>query len=582
MVNAIGLEQQLPIFQMDLQLSHTYSEVKNPDDWSVNFLQSGAGVGGFNNVADVNPEDIPKAANNDFTQAIMNGIVTSSNFSRERALAASLDFKTNIHVTDYLNMDFKFGGKYRYQTRSYVYDLYNGGGLQFGDAAYINDLIISHFHLPVDRYKISLPYFSDPNFSYGTILDGRYTMVGPLDYGMLAELSTLIKSHTDDIANHPGAATAYGHNNFASTSNNYSGDEKQSAFYVMSIINIGQDITLIPGVRYQNLQTTYTAVRGMQNRLSFLAYNNYDTSATQSHGYWLPNVSLRYRPLSWFDIRLSYTKTLAYPDFNAIIPRIDVDGNNGIISYNNFTLSPQRSTNYDLYLSFYDNTVGLFTVGGFLKQIDDLIYNWAFYATGTNIVQYYPPQYVGTTAPAGAYLVNTFVNDSHRVNDYGVEIDWQSQFWYLPAPFSGLVLNVNYTHIFSEAEYPYTIIRTVNRKTTYVDTTFTDRLLDQPNDLVNISLGYDYRDFSVRVSMLYQTDIFTGANFWPQLRSHTSAYRRWDVAVKQQLPWYNLQLFCNLNNLNGANDLSVIQGGGVPLAEQQYGLTVDFGLRWKL
>jgi hypothetical protein len=81
--------------------------------------------------------------------------------------------------------------------------------------------------------------------------------------------------------------------------------------------------------------------------------------------------------------------------------------------------------------------------------------------------------------------------------------------------------------------------------------------------------------------MLYQTEIFTGVNFWPQLRSHTAAYRRWDVALKQELPWYGLQLYANLNNINGANDLSVIQGGGVPLAEQQYGLTVDLGLRWK-
>jgi hypothetical protein len=177
--------------------------------------------------------------------------------------------------------------------------------------------------------------------------------------------------------------------------------------------------------------------------------------------------------------------------------------------------------------------------------------------------------------------VNTFVNNSHRAKDYGVEVDWQTHFWYLPAPFSGLVLGVNYTHIFSEAVYPYTVIQRVGRQSVYVDTSFTDRLLDQPNDVANFSLGYDYQGFSIRVSMLYQSDIFTGVNFWPQLRSHTSAYTRWDLAVKQELPWYGLQLFCNLNNINGANDVSVIQGGGVPLAEQQYGLTAEAGIRFR-
>lgn len=581
LTNALDIEHQILMFQADLKVSHSYSEVKDPDGWSMNFNQTSAGLGAFTNVANVNPEDVPKAANNDLYQAITNGISTNSSFSKERAATVSLDLKTNVNLSEYLNADIKFGGKYRYQTRLYTSELYNGGGLQFGDAQYINDLIIDYFHLPVVRYKISIPSFIDPSFSYGKLLDGKYTMVAPLSYGMMSELINMIKRHTQDIVAYPGAAQVYGVNNFASTSNNYSGDEKQSAFYVMAVVNIGQDITLIPGVRYQNLNTTYSGVRGIQNRLSYLAYTHYDTTVTQNHGYWLPNVSLRYKPFAWCDVRLSYTKTLAYPDFGAIIPRIDVDGNNGIISYNNYSLVPQRSTNYDAYLSFYDNAIGLFTVGGFLKHIDDQIYNWGFYASGAKLLPYYPPQYAPTSAGANPVLVNTFVNNPHQAKVYGVEFDWQTHFWYLPDPFAGLVFSVNYTHIFSEAMYPYTVVQKVGRQSVYVDTSFTDRLLDQPNDLANVSLGYDYRGFSIRVSMLYQSDIFTGVNFWPQLRSHTSAYTRWDLAAKQELPWYGLQLYCNLNNINGANDLSIIQGGGVPLAEQQYGLTIDAGVRFR-
>jgi hypothetical protein len=313
-----------------------------------------------------------------------------------------------------------------------------------------------------------------------------------------------------------------------------------------------------------------------------LEYVNYDTTVIQNHGYWLPNFSLRIKPLSWFDIRLSYTKTLSYPDFIAIIPRIDAATSS--IAWNNFKLVPQRSSNYDFYLSFYDNTVGLFTVGGFLKQIDDLIYNWQFYKSGTDALPYFPPSLVTpTTAPSGVYAINTYVNNSKRIDNYGMEFDWQTHFWYLPGPLSGIVFNINYTHIFSEAEYPYTNIKIVNRRTVYVDTTFKARLLDQPVDLINMSLGFDYEGFSIRVSMLYHTDIFTGVNFWPQLRSHTSAYRRWDLAAKQKLPWYGIEVFGNINNINSAKDVSVIQGGAnVPLSEQQYGLTADFGIRLQL
>src|SRR5208283_1444928 len=349
------------------------------------------------------------------------------------------------------------------------------------------------------------------------------------------------------IAANNGTA-AYGRNNFLSTTSNYSGTEDQSAFYVMSTVNVGSQFTLIPGVRYQDLRSDYTGTRGVESRLSFNAYNHYDTSVVQNHGYWLPDVSLRYKPLSWFDVRLSYTNTLAYPDYNAIIPRIDVG--TGAIAWNNYQLVPSQSKNYDVYFSFYDNTVGLLTVGPFLKQITNLIYPWTFYVSGTGASPYFPPGLLGTSSPSGTYSVTTFVNDSYQINNYGLELDWQTHFWYLPGAFSGLLFNVNYTHIFSKAQYPFVNIATNGRTTNYVDTSFTDRLLDQPDNIVNLSLGYDYQNFSIRVSMLYQADIFTGVNYWPQLRSNTSAYTRWDLAVKQELPWSGLQLYGDLNNIN--------------------------------
>jgi outer membrane receptor protein involved in Fe transport len=157
-------------------------------------------------------------------------------------------------------------------------------------------------------------------------------------------------------------------------------------------------------------------------------YLHYDTTLTARHGYWLPDVILRYKPLPWFDVRLSYTNTLAYPDYNAIVPRIDIS-TGGAIAWNNYRLVPSRSTNYDLYLSFYENTIGLFTAGGFLKRIKDLIYPWTLYVSGAGALPYFPPFY-STTAPSGTYSVATYVNDSYRIDNWGIELDWQTHFWY--------------------------------------------------------------------------------------------------------------------------------------------------------
>ena len=78
-----------------------------------------------------------------------------------------------------------------------------------------------------------------------------------------------------------------------------------------------------------------------------------------------------------------------------------------------------------------------------------------------------------------------------------------------------------------------------------------------------------------------RTIYFAGTNFWPQLRSTTSAYTRWDLSVKQNLPWLGVQLYGDINNINSASDQATIAGTTVPVpqTQQSYGLTGDIGLR---
>ncbi len=587
--NALSLEHQLSIFQVDAKLSHSYSETKDPNNWTVGFNQASAGLGQFLNQANVNPQDVPKAASNNVDATYLGTLVTNSSFARERALTASLDLSTPLNISEQVTSTIKFGGKYRYQKRSYVYDQYSGQGLGLTSAAYIDNLIASHFpQLAQYASTTSIPMtpFLDRGYDYGKFLNGDYSMINPQDYGLLSNVVDYVMQNAALIQEND--AISFFHDNFNSTTFDYDGNEKQSAVYAMATINIGPEITVIPGLRYQNLTTTYGAARGLQTTASATgggAYRHYDTTLEVSHGYWLPDIILRYKPLSWFDVRLSYTNTVAYPDYIAIVPRIDVglSGATGTpIAWNNYLLSPSRSKNYDVYLSFYDNSIGLFTAGAFLKQITDLIYPWTFYVSGAAALPYYPPN-MGATTPTGTYSVSTYVNNPYRIDNWGMEFDWQTHFWYLPRPLDGLVLNVNYTHIFSKAQYPYTDVQRVGRQLIYVDTSFTDRLLFQPDDIVNLSLGYDYGGFSIRVSMLFQGEIFTGTNYWPQLRTSTSSYTRWDLSVRQTLPWFGLQVYGDLNNINGVKDVGVINGRNVvvPQSEQSYGLTADLGLRWQ-
>ncbi len=578
--NSLSWNQIFYGFNVDLSLSHSYSEAKIPNEWTATFVQTSAGLAEFNNKANINPVEIPKAATNDLSKTFLHNFVNSNSFGKERNYSASLDFKYELRLSTEVSMLLKWGADYTYRKKYYNYEQYDGQGLDLASASFVDNLIINHFGLP-STLSTSIPvtYFLDPDYDYGKFLGGEYALGAPLNFGMLSGLSGLLRNNTQNILDN-GGAIAYGPNNFLSTTNDYSGNENQSAFYLMTTIDIGRTLTVIPGIRYQNLTTNYKGARGIESPLNYYSYNHYDTTVTQSHAYWLPGITIRYKPFSWFDVRFSYTNTLAYPDYNAIIPRIDVATKS--IAWNNYELKPSRSTNLDVYFSFYNNTIGLLTVGGFLKRINDLIYPWSFYVSGADALEYFPPSLIGSTNPRGTYRVDTYINNSYEIKDWGFEVDWQTHFWYLPGLLSGLVFNINYTHIYSEAQYPITIAKSTGRVITYIDSSFTDKLLYQPDNIVNLSLGYDYKDFSIRLSMLYQAEIFTYPNFWPQLRSGTSPYTRWDLSFKQKLPWFGIQIYGDLNNINGVKDVSVIKKGGVPRSEQDYGMTADLGIRWNL
>lgn len=580
MTNSLNLERQLPIVHADFKLSHTYSETKNPDNWAVSFYQSPAGISQFENVANLNPRRVTEAAFTDSLRARLFTVSTNNNFAQERAWTASLDLDMPVNLSDMVTSKIKFGGKYRTQKRSFNSEVYGTNATFVSPSARgASQMIVNHFGVPTnDPTSIPLSFFLDKNFSYGEFLDGEFEMHHPLQFSMMEELVKFCQANVAAFAR-AGSAEAFARNNYLSNTNNYSGDETMTAGYVMATVNIGPKLTIIPGVRYQNLKTSYFGTRGQQTALSYFNYDHStDTTVTENHPFWLPNVNVRYKPLSWFDVRLAYSRTISYPDFNAIIPRIDVT-TGAAIAWNNFSLKPTLSKNYDVYFSFSENRIGLFTVGGFLKQIENLIYPWTFSKAGLEA----KPYYLTNKNPAAhlTYNISTFVNNPYVIDNWGLELDWQTNFWYLPNPLKGLVLNANYTHVYSQAEYPYVYAGATSISN--IDTSFTDRLIHQPDDIVNLAVGYDYKGFSVRVSMLYQGDVFIGVSQWPQLRSSTASYKRWDISVKQRLPWIGLQLYGDVNNLNGARDFNVLQMyPEIPQSAQTYGMSADIGIRWEL
>ena len=169
----------------------------------------------------------------------------------------------------------------------------------------------------------------------------------------------------------------------------------------------------------------------------------------------------------------------------------------------------------------------------------------------------------GIIPPTVSDRIQTWINNPHPAYIKGLEIEWQTHFWYLPKPLNSLILNANYTRVWSEMDYQQlintAIYETVINPITHrpeeklvgyntTDTLRTARLLNQGNDIVNIALGFDYKGFSGRISYNLQGNVITVIGRRPEEDEFTGNIHRWDFTLKQRLPIKGLSI-----QLNGVN-----------------------------
>jgi hypothetical protein len=170
----------------------------------------------------------------------------------------------------------------------------------------------------------------------------------------------------------------------------------------------------------------------------------------------------------------------------------------------------------------------------------------------------------------------------------GAELAWQTNFWYLPFPFNGLVLGVNYSKIASKAHY-YTPEKVKVYYGTHaweftevrIDSFQTQSLVDQPNDILNISLGYDYRDFSMRVAYNFQGKTLSNKTNYVETDGYTHNYSRLDLSVRQKLPLGGLSVQFLLSNITAIAEKSYTFTDRYNNSEQYYGMTGSLGIRYE-
>ena len=172
----------------------------------------------------------------------------------------------NFNLSDLVSVALKGGGSYRYTTRYYNYDdgygsLYSGSatGFRLSLVQALPWLTQAPYNFdPTGNQYFYIHGFYDPNMNFGKFLKGDYGMYSAVNAGTINTIMNTIKA-LGAATTQPQTVPSYLPDEYGSIASDYSGNEFRSAEYLMATINIGPQATIIPGVRYQGLKTSYTA-----------------------------------------------------------------------------------------------------------------------------------------------------------------------------------------------------------------------------------------------------------------------------------------------------------------------------------
>ena len=402
----------------------------------------------------------------------------------------------------------------------------------------------------------------------------------------------------------------YWQNGPANYNQNYTDNEHMVAGYIMGEFNIGTQITVVPGVRYQDEITDISAYHiqlNGSNQTGLAGTPPVLVESRRNTPNWFPSVNAKYRPTDYLQVIGAAYKSLSLPSFGEITPLASYGVSPNSITTGNPLLRPSTAWNFDLGLMLSSNDIGLVTVDAFYKEISDLIYAMQNYMPFMPYPVDNAPADIWDRLPApasGYYDVNwanvnsaTGVATSIPMNDpskaflRGIEISWQTHFWYLPGLLSGTVLDLNASYMSSRQYYPsFSIVRVggtpIRPVLHLVYGTIPGPLQNQPKAIYNAILGWDYAGFSSRFSLRYQQQTLSSVDTQYGLRnSYYDNVLLFDIALKQVL-FGNFALFANASNINAHVDNyyfshpgfgTVYPQGQLPTSEQTYGWLLQFG-----
>ncbi|MBT0668777.1 TonB-dependent receptor [Novosphingobium profundi] len=201
---------------------------------------------------------------------------------------------------------------------------------------------------------------------------------------------------------------------------------------------------------------------------------------TRSYTNWLPSLTLRWNNLEGNLVtRLAGYKSLMRPNLSDMAPRLSVNEDNEA-EFGNPYLKPYQAWNLDFGVEYYFTGNGAVTFGAFYKKVDDFI-----------VTRYYTDAFSSVTG--ATYDELRIAENGGSADIAGFEVGYSQAYTMLPAPFDGLLTQVNYTYSYSSG--------------TVYDTdgaAYQTSLPSNARNTFNVVLGYDKGPIDLRLAGTYR------------------------------------------------------------------------------
>jgi len=245
-----------------------------------------------------------------------------------------------------------------------------------------------------------------------------------------------------------------------------------------------------------------------------------------SYHNWLPSLNFRLNLRDDLVLRASASKTLTRPT----LTNLRISESIGVRppgpgSYNtgNAGLKPYISKNVDLGLEWYINDTSYLALAGFYKNVN----NFVIMSTRATTIQGYP-------------FMQTMPVNAEKAIIKGAELSFQHTFDYLPAPFDGLGVQINYTAVDSQQAIDPSI----------ASGQFS---VEGLSDSGNLVVFYEKDRFGIRAAWNWRDEYLDAISGEQGEPTTIDSYQQLDLSTNFKLT-NNISIFADATNLTGETE----------------------------